>query len=178
MSDPRRMVDGGGAPFAAALLRSARADAAPEGAKQRTLAALGLSDAPAESPARARSLPARPALFQSVIGSANPRGGLWGMGRTGTAALIMLQAALIVLALFSKDEHPPAGASSPEIRMVAPRGSKVEGESAPGPQPAGTEAPLVPQPARAPEDKDQAHDDDAGAKAPAQLQPGEDAGSP
>ncbi|UQA59557.1 energy transducer TonB [Polyangium aurulentum] len=143
MSEPRRMLDEGGNGPALALLRAARADVAPPGAKARARVALGL-DAPAKPAVAARGAEraaprkrvAGPALFQSVLGSSERPNGLWGTGRLGTAAFVAAQAAVVALLLASQPmrrmELPPSPTKSNggvDIGFYAP----PAGDPAPAP---------------------------------------------
>jgi protein TonB len=115
MSDPRRFREEG-ASLGAALLRAARADAPPEGAKQRALEALGLRAREGD-----RGFVRRPgaALFQGVLGAADRRAGLLGVGRTGIAAAAVIQAALVALLLAPGPGAGGGGAAAPEVDLRA-----------------------------------------------------------
>jgi len=144
MKDPQRLANDGSA--AALLLGAARKDTAPRGAKARALASLGL-EAPETAPKRemprvipresARleksalprmTKPARPALFQSIVGPAPRQASYFEKGRFGAALVAGVQAALLVIVLLSQpvrtvDPVAPAAGQTPsgiDIEMMAP----------------------------------------------------------
>jgi protein TonB len=148
------MLDEGGESPAVALLRAARADVAPPGAKARAMIALGL-DAPARPVVSARGAEraaapkkfAGPALFQSVLGSSERRNGLWGTGRLGTAAFVTAQAAVVALLLASQPirrMEPPA--SPPKTSGGVDIGFYPPPAGSPAPAPTATPLPKPNEP--------------------------------
>jgi protein TonB len=123
MSDPRRWLEQGGASLEAALLRAARADAPPAGAKQKALEALGLGTDAAAQPGAAqahdasrgrfaadrapaggaalrglsrrsaRLPPAARAVLFESVLRGEPRAGLFGPGGAGLPVLLAVAAA-------------------------------------------------------------------------------------
>lgn len=117
--EPRRWVEEGDASVEVAMLRAARADAAPEGAKRRALAALGLeegaSGSAAAGRAERRAADRAPAgdLFAGVL----RRGGRGGPLRTSAAITVAAHAALLALLLAHRGAAP-VDARAVDIQLV------------------------------------------------------------
>lgn len=148
-NSPRFSADFAGDP-AALLLRSARADAAPAGAKDRVRARLGIADAIVESndpPAVLPALPERtpmkrtkraPAIarlipFQHLISTPRPLA----MRKAGAAAVVFVQVAAMFAAMFVRPfpkfepDRQSAGESRDEPELILFAQKKTRAESAP-----------------------------------------------
>jgi TonB family protein len=183
------MLDEGGDAPAIALLRAARADRAPEGAKARAMAALGLDALRAPAVGASRSAPraaaskrvARPALFQSVLAPSGRQDGFLGTGRLGTAAFVMAQAAIVALFLAAQPRRMPEPAAAPkepggvDVGLFAPPASKpVPSPVAAAPaQKAEEPRAMTPRPSRRPEAPEQADTGEGHAAAVEQTRPAE-----
>lgn len=148
-NSPRFSVDFAGDP-AALLLRSARADAAPVGAKDRVRARLGIMESVVKSnatPVVMAALPERtsmkrtkraPAIarlipFQHLISTPKPLA----MRKAGPAVVVFVQVAAILAALFVRPfpkfepVRPSAGESRDEPEMIFFARKKTRSESSP-----------------------------------------------
>ncbi len=148
MSDLRRLIESEKSDSATRLLRSARADQAPSGAKDRARARLGLlvqdSDRMVlpKKPAELSRLHLRtkravaldkPVLFQSVISS----GGSLRNGKLGAMVVAMVQVAVLVTALFVRpmphfQSAPPVlevHQDEPEVIFILPEQNRSSGSS-------------------------------------------------
>jgi TonB family protein len=117
MSDPRRWLEGEGSSLELSLLRAARADAPPAGAKKRALAALGLASPTEDAPqAKAQRAPAlckpqgRALMFASVLGPDDRGAGPFGLSHAGLTTLAALAAAGAVLLAMPPPSRPAAPA--------------------------------------------------------------------
>ena len=139
------MIEEGGASLEVAMLRAARADAAPEGAKRRALEALGIEERAARGPAARQAIGARRAERCGAGGAAREPGGALfdavlrrGDGRPAgpfsTSALITVTAHAAMLALLlAQRGGAPVGARGVDIHLVESR-----------PAAAAARAPVIP----------------------------------